>query len=144
MQDRIQQDLKQAQLERNEIKVSTLRLLLSEIKNTQIDKGRVSYEDIIAVIQKEVKKRKEASEAFEAGGRQEAAQKELAEGEILESYLPQQLSDEHLTEIIEEAITEIGATSISQMGQVIGVVMGKVKGQADGSRVSLKVKEKLS
>lgn len=145
MLDKIQSDLKQAQLARDEIKVSTLRLLLSEIKNAEIAKGgEISDQDIISVIQKEAKKRKEASVAFRTGGREESAVKEEAELKVLEQYLPAQISTEELTKIVEESINEQGVTSIQDMGKVIGYVMGKVKGQADGAVVSALVKEKLS
>lgn len=144
MVDKIQTDLKQAQLARDEIKVSTLRLLLSEIKNAEIAKGSpLADADIISVIQKEAKKRKEAAVAFRNGGREDSAVKEEAELRILESYLPEQISTEELTKIVEESINEQGATSIQDMGKVIGAVMSKVKGQADGGTVSALVKEKL-
>lgn len=145
MVDKIQSDLKEAQLAKNEIKVSTLRLLLSEIKNAEIAKGNpLSNEDIVSVVQKEVKKRKEAAIGFRSGGREEAARKEEAESLILEGYLPAQLSNEELTKIVETTITDLGATSISEMGKVIGAVMGKVKGRTDGGSVSSIVKDKLS
>jgi|SRR3989338_2518317 len=145
MQDQIQEDLKQAQLGRDEVKVSTLRLLLSEIKNTEIAKGdELSDADIVATIQKEVKKRKEAAEGFRKGNREDQASAEEAELKILEAYLPAQLSNEELTEIVDQAITEIGATQISDMGRVISLVMSKAAGKVDGGRVSSLVKEKLS
>lgn len=140
----IQSDLRGAQLARDEIKVSTLRLLLSEIKNAEIAKGAaLSDEEFISIVQKEVKKRKEAAAGFRSGGREETALKEEAELKILEEYLPVQLSNEELTRLIEEIITEVGASSISDMGKVIGAVMGKVKGGADGATVSNLVKQKL-
>lgn len=142
--DQIQSDLKSAQLLRDEIKVSTLRLLLSEIKNSEIAKGAtLSDEDIISVITREVKKRKEAASIFKQGGREEMAIKEEQEAEVLAAYLPEQISDEDLTKIIDDTITETDANSLQDMGKVIGIVMGKVKGQADGGRVSTLVKEKL-
>ncbi len=149
MLDRIQSDLKQAQLARDEIKVSTLRLLLSEVKNAKIAKGDpagagLADEEIILVVQKEIKKRKEAAEAFRSGGREEAAAREEAEFKVLESYLPAQMDSGELTKLIEETIDEVGATSMVDMGKVIGVVMGKVKGKADGGTVSDLVKERLS
>lgn len=142
--EKIQEDLKNAQLDKDEIKVSTLRLLLSEIHNLEIHKGgEVSDTDIISVIQREVKKRKEAAEGFRSGGREDAAQKEEAEAKILESYLPAQISNEELTEIVSGTIKEVGASAVSDMGKVIGVVMGKLSGRVDGGRVSGMVKEKL-
>lgn len=145
MLETIQNDLKQAQLARDEVKVSTLRLLLSEIKNAEISKGAsLEEQDIISIVSKEVKKRKEAAAGFRLGGREEQAQKEEAELKILEVYLPAQLSIDQLTKIVEESINEVGATSVSDIGKVIGAVMGKVKGRSDGSTVSSLVKERLS
>lgn len=145
MLDDLQNDLKQAQLDRNEVKVSTLRLLLSEIKNAEIAKGSaLSDEDIITIVQREVKKRKEAAIGFRNGGREESALKEESELKILETYLPAQMSIEELTKVVDETINELGASSITDMGKVIGSVMGKVKGKAEGSSVSALVKEKLS
>lgn len=143
--DQIQIDLKNAQLSRDEVKVSTLRLLLSEIKNGEIAKGQpLSDEDIIYIISREVKKRKEAAAGFRTGGREESALKEEAESKVLESYLPAQISNEELTKIISETINEMGASGVTDMGRVIGAVMVKVKGQADGETVSALVKEVLS
>ncbi len=142
---KFQEDLKQAQLAKDETKVSTLRLLLSEIKNAEIAKSTpLQDQDIISIIQKEVKKRKEAAEGFRKGGREESALKEEAELKVLEGYLPAQLSNEELTNIVESSINEVGAKSISDMGRVIGLVMSKVAGKADGGTVSALVKERLS
>lgn len=143
--DQIQSDLKQFQLQRQEAEVSTLRMLLSEIRYAQIGKGKeLSDADIVAVIQKEVKKRKEAAEGFRQGGRLESAAKEEKESEILQKYLPTQLSDEELTKIVENSINDMGAKTVADMGKVIGAVMSKVAGQAEGARVSALVKQKLS
>ena len=145
MVDDIQNDLKQAQLARDVVKVSTLRLLLSEIKNAEIAKGQsLAEQDIISVVQREIKKRKEAAVGFRSGNREESALKEEAEAKVLEAYLPAQMSVEELTKIVEETITELGASSVADMGKVIGAVMGKVKGKTDGGSVSAMVKEKLS
>lgn len=141
----IQETLKQAMLAKDEVKVSTLRLLVSEIRNSQISKGHeLSDEELIEVIQKEAKKRKESIIGFRQGGREELALKEESELKILEGYLPAQMSDEELTNIVETTINEMGATGMADMGKVIGAVMGKVKGVADGGRVSQIVKEKLN
>lgn len=145
MVDKIQADLKQAQLARDEVRVSTLRLLRSEIKNAEISKGNLlSDEEMVSVVQKEVKKRKEAAVGFRSGKREESALKEEAESKVLQSYLPAQLQLEELTKIVETTINELGATALSDMGRVIGMVMGKVKGRADGASVSSLVKERLS
>lgn len=143
--DTVQNDLKSAMLQRNETKVSTLRLLISELKNVIINKGiELSDDDVIGIIQKETKKRNESITSFRNGGREDLALKEEAEMKILQSYLPQQLSDEELSKIVEDAISATGATVISDMGKVIGVVMSQIKGRADGGRVSAVVKGKLS
>ncbi len=142
--DKFQQDLKQAQLDRNELKVSTLRMLLSEVNYAKIQKGQLSDQDIVSVIQKEIKKRKEAADGFRKGEREEQAQKEEIEAKILEEYLPEQISDEELTKLVQEAINELGAKSVADMGRVIGLVMSKVGQGADGARVSILVKEELN
>lgn len=145
MVDKIQNDLKEAQLSRDEVKVSTLRLLLSEINNLRIAKGvDLSEEDIRGIVHKEVKKRKEAAAGFRSGGREDSAQKEESEMAVLQEYLPASASNEELTKLVDEAITEVGGSSLQDMGKVMGVVMGKVAGRADGGTVSQLVKERLS
>ncbi|MBI2022885.1 GatB/YqeY domain-containing protein [Candidatus Daviesbacteria bacterium] len=144
MEQQLKDELKKAQLKRDEIKVSTLRLLISEINNARIQKGsELEENDIIAVVKREAKKRKEAIEAYTTGGNTDAAAKEEAELKILEAYLPEEMSEEELTQIVEDVINELGAKSISDMGRVIGGVMGKVEGRADGGRVSAIVRDKL-
>lgn len=148
MFDKIQNDLKIAMLSKDEITVSTLRLLISELKNTLIDKGSdstagLSDDEVIVIIQKEVKKRNESILSFKNGGREELAAKEEEEMKILQSYLPEQISDEELSKLVEQAIAATGAASISDMGKVIGMVMGQAKGSVDGGRVSAFVKGKL-
>ncbi|KKS64826.1 hypothetical protein A3A14_04140 [Candidatus Daviesbacteria bacterium RIFCSPLOWO2_01_FULL_43_38] len=142
--DDLQADLKSAQLAKDTVKVETLRLLLSEGTYARISKGGdLTDADLVSLIQREVKKRKEATESFKAGNRPELALKEEKEAEVLMHYLPEQLSDEELSKIIEEVINETGAASVSEMGKVIGAVMPKVAGKADGGRVSALVKQKL-
>jgi uncharacterized protein len=122
-----------------------LRLLLAEIKNEEIKKGeQLSDPDMVSMVQREVKKRREAAEGFRSGGREESAKVEEQELEVLQAYLPEQLSNEELTKMVEEAINELGANSISDMGKVIGLVMGKVAGKAEGGAVSSIVKQKLN
>ena len=145
MESKLREDLKQAQLDRDEVKVATLRLLLSELTYAKVAKqaDMLSDEEIIAVIQKAVKQRKESIESFSKGGREDLAAKEKAELAILQTYLPEQISDEELTKVIDEAITNTGASSAADMGKVIGMVMGQVGQKAEGARVSAKVREKL-
>lgn len=145
MEQKLKEDLKTAQLNRDEVRVSTLRLLLSEINNSRISKGSdLTDEEVTSVVQKEAKKRRESVESFNKGGRAELAQKEQSELKILEEYMPSGLSNEELTKIVEEVITELGANSMADMGKVMSLVMSKVAGRADGSTVSQIVKEKLS
>lgn len=143
--DDLQADLKSAQLGKDTVKVGTLRLLLSEGTYARISKGdELSDADWISIIQREIKKRKEAAESFKQGNRPEQAMKEEKEAQVLTAYLPEQLSDEQLSKIIEEVINKTGAASISEMGKVIGAVMPQVAGCASGARVSALVKDKLS
>lgn len=140
----IQNDLKTALKERNELQVSTLRLLLSEAHNRQIEKqAELVDEDIVGVLRKEVKKRQESIEAYEKGGRQELADKESKELIILSKYLPQEMSPEELGKIVKEVIVEVGAKGPSDFGKVMGVIMGKVKGKIDGTKVADAVKKLL-
>lgn len=126
---------------------STLAMLLSSIQNKEIEKGKdkeLSNDDIIAIIGTEVKKRKDAAQQYEDGGRPELAQKEKDEVSILEKYLPEQMSEEEITSVVSKVIEEMGAEGMSQMGQVMNGVMKELKGKADGSLVNRIVKEKLS
>jgi uncharacterized protein YqeY len=145
MEDKLKEDLKQAQLMENELVVATIRLLISEIRNAQIAQGEALTDDqILGVIQKELKKRREAAEGFRLGKREEMAEREEAEAAVLQKYLPAQMSDEELTKVINEVITELGAKEIKDMGRVIGAVRAKVGSAADGGKISQIIKEKLS
>ncbi len=144
MNDQIRQDLKTAMLAKDETAISTLRMLLSEIKYAEVAKGEISDQDIIGVVQKELKKRREAAEGFRKGGREESASKEEAEAKILEKYLPTQLSDEELQSLVTEVIKEVGASSMADMGKVISQVMAKAGQSAEGSRISALVRQQLA
>lgn len=143
----ITQDLTHAMKERSEPKLSTLRMLKAELQKLQADKGRgveINDDDVYAVIRRLIKQRKDAAEQYKSGGAVDRAQAELAEIEILEPYLPQQLSDEKLDEIISEAAQEINASSPKDMGKLMKAVMSKAKGQVDGSHVKEKVQAFLN
>lgn len=145
MEDRIKEDLKQAQLQKADLKVSTLRLLLSEIHNLRIAKGdALEDKDIILVLQREIKKRKEAALGFRAGGREDQAKKEEAETSLLQEYLPAQLSNEELTNIVDAAINELATKSLADMGQVMAKVLSQVGQSAEAARVSEIVRSKLN
>ncbi|MGC8767459.1 MAG: GatB/YqeY domain-containing protein [Brevinematia bacterium] len=145
--DKINEDYKTAVKDKDENKKQTLNLLKSAIKYKEIElKGsgkELTEEEIISVIQKEIKKRKEAMELYEKGGRKDLYEKEKAELEILESYLPKQLTEEEIKSIIAEAINSLGAKSPSDVGKVMKEVMPKVKGRADGNFVKRLVEESL-
>ncbi|MBI2032921.1 MAG: GatB/YqeY domain-containing protein [Candidatus Levybacteria bacterium] len=144
----LQEELKKAMFAKDEVKKSTLRMLLSAIGYYEINKGGAGYEaneeDVQTVIQKEVKQRKDSIEQFTSGGRQELADKETKELEILQTYIPAQMGEVEIKTLVKEAISQTGATSMQDMGKVMGALMPKTKGKADGSLVSKIVKEALT
>jgi len=145
MKQQIQQELKEALLQRDEIKTGTLRMLLAALINKEKEKNQhqLAEEEIQQVVITEVKKRREAAEAFEKGGRPEMAEKERKEMEILQKYLPEQLGEEEIRALVKDAISQTGAAALQDMGKIMAVLMPKVKGKADGAFVSALVKELL-
>lgn len=142
--DNIQKQVIEAMKARDSIRVSTLRMLSSELKNASINKGGVlNEEEEMKVVKSEVKKRKDAIEGFEKGGNIEAADNERKEMAILLTYLPEQISGDSLKKIVEDVVAESGASSISDMGKVIGLVMDRVNGSADGKEVADLVRASL-
>jgi len=142
--DDIKNDLKDAMLSKEKLKVSTLRLSLSSIKNRQIEKGEeLDDNEIVAVLSSEVKKRRESAEEYSKAERTELAEKEEAEIKIIEKYLPEQMTEQEITKLIDEAIADTGAESKKDMGKVMQQLMPKTKGRADGRKVSQIVTEKL-
>jgi len=125
---------------REKERVHALRLIASELQKAEKDQSG----DEVQVLQRERKRRLEAAEAYRDGGRDQQAESEEREAEIIASYMPEQLSDEQLEAIVGDAVAESGASSPQEMGRVMALVMPKVKGQADGKRVSAAVKGKLS
>lgn len=147
LKDKIQEDMKAAMIAKDEEKLSTIRMLKSALQYAEIAKGldyKATDEDVLDVIGKEVKKHREAIELYEKGGRPELADKEKRELEILQSYLPEQMSEDEVAKLVSQAIEEIGAASMQDMGKVMGALMPKVKGKADAGMVSNLVKQKLS
>jgi hypothetical protein len=137
--ERVQDDARTALKAREREKAGALRLVLDALQqDAKLGKG-----DEIAVLQRERKKRVEAAEAYEGAGRTEQAAAERVEAELIEGYLPAQLSDEELEGLVAVTIEETGATERKQMGQVMSAVMPKVAGRADGKRVSAAVGKKL-
>lgn len=140
----LSQKIAEAMKARDEIRLSTLRLLSSALNYEFIAKQHVlTEEEELAVVRREVKKRKDAIEAYEKAGAKERAEKEKKEMAVLEEYLPAQMSDEELIKIVSEAISATGATSMADFGKVMGAVIPKVAGRAEGGRISKLVSEKL-
>jgi uncharacterized protein YqeY len=137
--ERIQEDTRAAMKAGERERVGTLRMITSSLQQDE----KEGDGDAVAVLQRERKKRVEAAEAFESGGRAEQAAAERAEASLIESYLPEQISDDELEAIVAAAVESTGADSVKEMGKVIGVVMPQVKGRADGKRVSTMVRERL-
>jgi uncharacterized protein YqeY len=143
--ERMEDELKQARLAREDARRDALSLLLSSLRSAEKDLQRPLAEDEeLQVLQRERKRRVEAADAFRAGEREESAQKEEAELAILEEFMPSQLSEEEVEEIVDDAIAEVGATSLRDLGRVMADVMPQVAGRADGSVVSQLVREKLA
>ena len=144
----LQQELKQAMLSRDTEKTSVLRMLISAIGYAEINKGGAGYtatdEDVMSVLQTEAKKRRDSIEQYTSAGRQELADKEKSELNMLTKYLPEQMSEEAVRELVEQAVSQSGASSPQDMGKVMRVLMPQVKGKADGDMVSRLVKEALS
>ena len=148
LKQKLQEELKQAMLSRDVLKTSVLRLLLSAVNYYEIQKGGAGYEatdeDVMSVIQKEVKQRKDSIEQFKNANRQELVDKETKELEMLQVYLPAQMDEQEIKKLVIEVIKETNAKSIQDIGKVMGVLMPKTKGKADGGLVSKIVKEELS
>ncbi|GIU94594.1 MAG: hypothetical protein KatS3mg012_1051 [Gaiellaceae bacterium] len=142
---RIEEELKAARLARDDDRRDALSLLLNALRGAQKELGRpLTEEETLQVLQRERKRRLEAIEAFRAAGREEQAEDEEFELEVLEEFMPEPLSEEEIEEIIDDVISEVGATSIRDLGRVMAGVMHQVSGRADGSLVSQLVKEKLA
>ncbi len=145
---KLQEELKASMLAKDELRTSVLRLLLSAINYYEIQKGGAGYiateEDVLSVIQKEAKQRRDSIEEFKKAGRQELVDKETNELSILLTFLPEQMGEEEVRGIVEQTITETGATTIQDMGKVMRALGAKLKGKADMGMVSNLVRQKLS
>lgn len=142
--ERIQADQTAALKARERARVSALRLLTAELQNRRIELGRdLTDEDAIEILGRALKQRREAEEQFSRGGRPELAAKEAAEADVIREYLPEPIAEEELSRLIDAAIAETGATSMRDMGAVMGRLMPAIKGRAEGAVVSARVKERL-
>jgi uncharacterized protein YqeY len=143
----LRDDLNVSMKARDEITTATLRMALTAITNEEVagkSARELSDDEVVRVLVREAKKRREAAEAFAGAGRSELAERELAEGAVLDRYLPAQLGDDELGELISAAITQSGAGSPRDMGAVMKIVAPQVAGRADGKRVSDEVRRRLS
>ena len=147
LKEKLQNDLTEAMRARDEVRSSTIRMVLTAIKNEEVS-GKEARDlndaEVITVLSREAKKRREAAEAFEQAGAADRAANEKAEGAIIAEYLPAQLSESEIKEMIAAAIAESGATGPQQMGQVMKLIQPKIAGRADGGIVSSLVKAALS
>ena len=147
LKERLKSDLTEAIRARDEVRAATIRMVLTSITNEEVagKEARILTDaEIITVLSREAKKRREAAEAYDSAGSKERGDRERAEGLVIAEYLPSQLSESELQEMIKAAIVETGATGPSGMGQVMKVLSPKIAGRADGSKVSAAVKAALS
>lgn len=144
--DQLQRDLTSAMKARDAETVATLRMVVAAIKNARVaagGSGEVDDAEVVELIGREAKKRREAEEAFRAAGRAELADKEAGELRILRRYLPEALGDDELRAIVDQAVADTGATGPGDLGRVMSAVMPRVKGRADGRAVNAMVRERL-
>ena len=145
LKDQLKDQQKLAMLARDKARLGTIRLLMAEIKQREVDtRIELNDEDILAVVTKMVKQRRDSISQFEAAGRQDLADKESAEILVLQEFLPQQLTAEEIAVLIEQAITESGAAVMADMGKVMAVLKPKIQGRADVGAVSAQVKTRLA
>jgi uncharacterized protein len=147
LKDRLRSDLTAAMKARDEVRTRTLRMALTSLTQEEVagtTARELSDDEVIKVLTREAKRRREAAEAFAAAGRDEQAAAERAEGAVLDAYLPAQLSDEEIAALVAAAIDETGASGMAAMGQVMRVVTPRIAGRADGARVAAEVRRRLT
>ena len=147
LKEKLQTDLTQAMRDRNEVRSGTIRMILTAIKNEEVagkEARELSDTEVITVLSREAKKRREAAEAYEQAGAADRAANEKAEGAIIAEYLPAQLSEQEIKDLIAAAIAETGASGPQQMGLVMKAIQPKTAGRADGGMVSSLVKAALA
>ena len=143
--DQLESDLAEAMKLRDEVRTTTLRLLKSALKNYQIELGHdLSMQEALSVLQKEAKKHQDSIKQYEDAKREDLANEEKAELDVIEKYLPEQMSQDEVEKAVDSAIAELGASGPADMGKVIGLVRQKTEGQADGSMIAQLAKQKLS
>ncbi|HET8602763.1 MAG TPA: GatB/YqeY domain-containing protein [Marmoricola sp.] len=146
LKDRLRQDLTTAMKARDQVRASTLRMVLTAVTNAEVsgkEARELSDDDVVGVLTTEAKKRREAADAFDAAGRSESADKERAEAAVISDYLPEQLSAEEVSALVGETIAATGAEDLKAMGRVMGALQPKVRGRADGAAVAAEVRRQL-
>jgi uncharacterized protein YqeY len=147
LKERLRADLNSAMRARDQVRLRTLRMALASITNEEVAGAaarELSDDEVVKVLTREAKKRREAAEAFDAAGRAEQAAAERAEGEVLADYLPRQLTDAEVSQLVTAAIAETGAAGMPAMGKVMKVVTPQVAGRAEGARVAAEVRRQLA
>ena len=147
LKERLRADLNAAMRARDQVRMRTLRMALSSITNEEVagaSARQLSDDEVMKVLTREARKRREAAEAFGAAGRADQAAAERAEGEVLAGYLPAQLNDDELSALVAAAIAETGASGMPAMGQVMKTLTPRIAGRADGARVAAEVRRRLS
>ena len=146
LKSKISADLKEAMKAKDKTRLGAIRMLLAAIQTEETEgtKHELTDDEVLKVIAREIKKRRESAEIYTQNGREDLAETELAEVAALEVYQPEQLSDEEVAKLIDEAVAETGATSMKEMGQVMKLATEKAAGRADGKRLSTAVRERLA
>jgi uncharacterized protein YqeY len=147
LKERLRADLNAAMRARDQVRMRTLRMALTSITNEEVAGASardLTDDEVVRVLIREARKRREAAEAFSAAGRSDQAAAERAEGDVLAGYLPAQLGDDELATLVDAAIAEAGASSMAGMGQVMKLLTPRVAGRADGARVAAEVRRRLS
>jgi uncharacterized protein len=147
LKERLRADMVASMKSKDELRLSTLRMVLSAITNEEVagkTARELSDDEVLKVLAREAKKRREAAEAFDGAGRTELAERERAEGVVLDEYLPAQLGDDELAAIVSAAIASSGAAGPQAMGQVMKVVQPQVAGRAEGGRIAAEVRRQLA
>lgn len=142
---RFVEDMKTSMKNKDKNRLSTIRMALAAFKQKEVDERvEVTEDDVISILTKMIKQRKDSAEQFKRAGREELAQKELDEIEILQVYLPKPLSEDEIIEIIQRAILEVGASSVKDMGKIMSVIKAELNGRADMGKVGSMIKSQLS
>lgn len=145
LQEKLVQDMKSAMKSGDKLALETIRMLRSQIQNASLGKSEpLSDDEVMQILTKEVKRRQESVQMYSDGGRQDLADREQAEMELIQAYLPEQLDEAALTEIIDEILRQTGVISMKEIGRVMGQLMPKIKGRADGKLAQEIVKQKLN